>query len=44
MLNLYVKSVIPNEDTFSGKEIPVEPIPHDNKTGDVEFTRNYTFE
>ena len=29
--------------TFLGKEIPVEPTPHDNKTGDVEFTRNYAF-
>ena len=27
--------------SFLGKEIPDEPIPHDNKTGDVEFVRNY---
>ena len=29
--------------TFLGKEIPNEPIPHDNKTGDVEFIRNYAY-
>lgn len=29
--------------TFLGKEIPNEPIPHDNKTGDVEFLRNYAY-
>ena len=29
--------------TFLGKEIPVGPIPHDNKTGDVEFLRNYAY-
>ena len=29
--------------TFLGKEIPAGPIPHDNKTGDVEFLRNYAY-
>ena len=29
--------------SFLGKEIPDEPIPHDNKTGDIEFLRNYGY-
>ena len=29
--------------SFLGKEIPDGPIPHDNKTGDVEFIRNYAY-
>ena len=29
--------------TFLSKEIPDEPIPHDNKTGDLEFLRNYGY-
>ena len=28
---------------FLDKEIPDEPFPHDNKTGDVEFMRNYIY-
>ena len=28
---------------FLGKKVPVEPIPHDNKTGDVEFVRNLCY-
>ena len=29
--------------SFLGKEVPEGPIPHDNKTGDVEFIRNYAY-
>ena len=29
--------------SFLGKEIQEGPIPHDNKTGDVEFLRNYGY-
>ena len=29
--------------SFLDKEIPNEPIPHDNITGDVEFLRNYLY-
>ena len=29
--------------SFLGKKVPKGPIPHDNKTGDVEFIRNYAY-
>lgn len=29
--------------SFLDKEMPDEPIPHDNKTGDVEWFRNHVY-
>ena len=29
--------------SFLGKEVPKEPFPHDNKTGDVEFLYSYAY-
>ena len=28
---------------FLGKEVPDGPIPHENRTGDIEYIRNYLY-
>ena len=29
--------------SFLGKEVPDGPIPHENRTGDIEYIRNYLY-